>query len=165
MKGTVAALAMLPLFSTTWADPADQRPAITSVLMHRSACYGTCPVYTVEITSAGSVIYTGEEHVKVQGRKSARIAPTEFRFLATAIERINFFDLRDKYLLKSDGCSTLWTDNPTVDLVITRGSEKKHVSYYYGCRGFPAAKRIMWLSDTIDDVGGTTVWIGSDDAL
>jgi hypothetical protein len=165
MRFTITGLLALLLAAAASADTGDSSPTITSVVMHRSACYGTCPVYTVELTAAGSVTYTGEEHVAALGRKSAHIDASEFQFLVTAIERMDFFSLHEKYRFKPDGCPEWSTDNPTVDIVVTRGSQKKHVSYYYGCRGMPIAKRIIWLSDTIDDVAGTAAWVGSDDAL
>jgi len=35
------------------------KPAIESVTLHRTACFGRCPDYTVEISNDGWVTYTG----------------------------------------------------------------------------------------------------------
>ena len=153
-----------PTASTPQAVAA-RAPEITSVVMHRSACFGPCPIYTVEILSTGDVRFDGQGHVKVPGHQTARIAPNDFGFLVQAIERVDFFNLHDQYMFKPDGCAEWWTDNPTVDIVVTRAGKKKHVSYYYGCRGLSVAKQIGWLSDTIDHVSNSGQWIGSGDAF
>ena len=131
--------------------------------MHRSACYGTCPVYTVEILSTGGVRFEGEEHVKVAGRQTSRVAPRDFAFLVEAIKRVDFFNLHEQYRFEPDGCTQWRTDNPTVDIVVTDAGTKKHVSYYYGCGGISVADEIRWLSDTIDEVAGSKRWVGFPD--
>jgi Domain of unknown function (DUF6438) len=134
--------------------------AITSVVLHRTACYGTCPVYSVEVRSNGEVRYSGEQHVKVEGRRTAQISADEFDFLVTSIKRIGFFELKDRYKSQEDGCLKVWTDNPSIDIAVTRAGQKKHVEYYYGCRGLEIFQRIIWLSSTIDDVANSVQWLG-----
>lgn len=36
---------------------------IKSLLMGRAGCYGTCPIYTLEIFDDGRVVYTGKRYV------------------------------------------------------------------------------------------------------
>jgi Domain of unknown function (DUF6438) len=160
------ALSALPRLSVA-DDPSPvlNDPHITSILMHRSACFGFCPVYTVEVLSNGEVRFNGEDHVKLKGRHVAHIAPAEFGVLLQAIERFDFFSLNEQYRYEPDGCTEWWTDNPTVDIVVTRSGSKKRVSYYYGCRGIPAAERIDALSKEIDKVANSTRWIGHGDAF
>lgn len=43
------------------------RSGIKSVLMGRSACFGTCPAYTIEIFETGKVRYTGKSHTEYTG--------------------------------------------------------------------------------------------------
>lgn len=40
---------------------------IKSVLMGRSACFGTCPAYSIEIFETGKVRYVGKSHVEHVG--------------------------------------------------------------------------------------------------
>ena len=158
----LSAVAMLLLGCAAAAQTRPTDLTITSVSMHRSACYGVCPVYTVEVLSTGEVRYDGQDNVKIKGHHTSHVPPDEFAFLVAAIGRVDFFSLHDQYMFAKDGCPRFWTDSPTVDFVITRGGQKKHASYYYGCRGLPIFQRIIWLSDTIDDVASSAQWVGRD---
>jgi hypothetical protein len=42
--------------------------------LRRSACFGTCPVYSVEISGDGSVVYTGTSHVLITGEQYSQIS-------------------------------------------------------------------------------------------
>jgi hypothetical protein len=76
---------------------------------------------------------------------------------------VGFVTLHERYRLEQDGCPRYWTDNPSVDIGVTSGGgQKKHVSYYYGCKGLAIFQRIIWLSETIDDVANSTQWVGAD---
>jgi Domain of unknown function (DUF6438) len=145
---------------TTSAETVPSDPTITSVVLHRSACYGPCPVYTVEVLSDGEVRYDGQDHVKVKGHRTAQISVDEFNFLVASIGRVGFFGLHDRYRFEKDGCPSWWTDNPSVEIVVTRAGQRKHVSYYYGCKGLEIFQRIIWLSETIDDVANSVQWVG-----
>jgi Domain of unknown function (DUF6438) len=144
------------------AEPGAAAPTITSVLLHRSACFGSCSVYSVEVLSNGEVRYNGQEHVKTKGHRTAHISADDFNFLVTSIGRVGFFALNDRYRFETDGCPSVRTDNPTVDIVVTQAEQKKRVSYYYGCRGLGIYQRIIWLSETIDDVANSAQWVGAE---
>jgi Domain of unknown function (DUF6438) len=134
------------------AETAASYAAISSVVLHRTACLGMCVVYTVEVLPDGEVRYNGEERVKVKGHHTARISTDEFNCLVVSIRRIRFFELQDRYRFEKDGCREVWTDDPTVDIVITRNRQRKQISYYYGYQGLEIFQIIIWLSETIDDV-------------
>jgi hypothetical protein len=148
--------ALLPAVETA----ASELP-IDSVVLHRAACFGTCAVYTIEIRPDGEVRYDGEEHVKVKGHHTANISAGEYAFLVTSIERVGFFSLHHRYRFALDGCRSVRTDYPSIDIVVSRAGQKQHVEYYYGCKGLPVLQRILWLADTIDDVAGSARWVGS----
>ena len=146
--------------ATCSSVPEQTVPSLDVVLMHRSACYGTCPVYEVELRKDGTVHFKGEQHVAVTGTRWGRATPRELDAVAAAVERAGFFKLRDRYRFTSDGCKLWETDNPTVDIVVTRAAVTKHVEYYYGCSGFEAAERIDALATAIDTAAHTARWIG-----
>ena len=135
-------------------------PEIVSVTMHRSGCYGPCPIYTVTANADGSVSFDGERDVKVKGTSSGSITKDDYDYLVRSIKRLQFSTWRDQYRFEKDGCKSVWTDNPTVDIVVATKSSKKHVSYYYGCRGFALPSKIDLLSRIIDDVADTQKWVG-----
>jgi hypothetical protein len=147
-----------PVTSTGGSD--GPRLKVDAVRMHRSVCYGTCPAYEVELRSDGSVRFKGEDFVAVKGTRTASVTSQEMDAVALAVERANFFDLESSYRYKTDGCKEWWTDNPTVDIVVTRAGVTKHVEYYYGCRGIKVAEDIDALSKVIDKAAKTAQWIG-----
>jgi Domain of unknown function (DUF6438) len=138
---------------------------VSSVVMHRSGCYGPCPSYTLRVSPSGNVEFDGEMHVKNPGHHTGHISSQDFAFMVEAIERIDFFDLRSAYVFEKDGCPQHWTDNPTVDIVVTRDGKAKRVTYYFGCRGLSIGKRISWLASTIDEVAHSAQWVGDDVTL
>lgn len=146
------------------ASAAQEREAtgdITSILMHRSGCYGFCPVYEVTVTAQGDVTFDGHRFVEKTGKQHSKVIPSKFQQLAALILHIGFFKLQDRYRYEQDGCTEWWSDSPTVDIIVTRGSTKKHVSYYYGCKGPSVEKPIIALSEAIDKATGTSTWIGN----
>lgn len=135
---------------------------IEAVSMHRSACYGRCPVYSVTVKSDGAVIFQGLEHVKAVGDSNQRISAARVTELAKAIDDLGYWTWKNQYRSEEDGCAAVATDHPGVDIEVRRGGVTKRVSYYYGCKGLPVADQIDRLSKTIDDVAGTAALIGSE---
>ncbi len=140
-------------------DPPAEPIAFDTVVMHRSACYGFCPVYTITISSSGKVEFSGEQHVAAVGDFTKQIELSEIRRLSKSIGDADFFQLREQYRYESDGCTEWWTDNPTVDIVVIAGDRQHRVSYYYGCT-IDVRERIDGLAAVIDEVGETENWIG-----
>lgn len=135
-------------------------PPVEQIVMHRSGCFGSCPIYTVTVGSSGKVSFDGENHVAKRGGSEWKISRQDFDFLMESLEHIGFFRLKETYRFEPDGCKQWWTDSPTVDIVVTRGEIKKQVSYYYGCKGIPEAAQLDWLSRTIDVVAKTYDVVG-----
>lgn len=50
---------------------------IKSVLMGRSACFGTCPAYSIEIFETGKVRYVGKSHVEHVGTYEKTISKND----------------------------------------------------------------------------------------
>jgi hypothetical protein len=136
------------------------QPAITSVLMHRSACYGRCPEYSIEVREDGSVQFNGTRFVANSGAHTAHISSAGFKKISAAIDAMKFSLLLEHYRSEKDGCTSIATDHPSVEIVVARGEMKKSVYYYYGCSGVPIAAQIIALANTIDDVTRTKQWIG-----
>ena len=98
---------------------------ISSIKLERSACFGTCPVYSVTIFSDGRVQYEGKEFVKEKGPRTGAISAREFGELAAKVEQIGFFTLQAAYRAPV-------TDLPTTIVTVTRGPESKRVEDYFG---------------------------------
>jgi hypothetical protein len=132
-----------------------ERPSFDTVTMHRSGCYGHCPVYTVEISYNGQVTFKGEDFVNHTGSTSV----ADLARLDQAIADIGFFSLREQYLSWEDGCTTWMTDNATVSILVSAGSRQHRVTYYYGC-AIDSGPNIARLSQTIDEVAHARRWVG-----
>ena len=126
-----------------------------SVVLERTACFGTCPVYTVTVRGSGLVEYVGSYNVEVIGSRSARIGSDEVRNLVQAFNSVNFLSLRDRY---SEGC----TDMPTAIISISFDGRTNQVSNYFGgCEGETSGPQVALnrLARQIDTTAGTVRWI------
>lgn len=145
----IAGIAVKPVLAET----------ITEIELSRTGCYGTCPVYSVTVKSDGKLTFVGKHHVARQGTVNDMISKSDVQLLVVALNRSGFFDMKDRYETKADGCREVWTDNASVQISAKRGSAQKQVMYYYGCRGFGEQAAIKWLAQTIDFVAGTARWV------
>jgi hypothetical protein len=67
------------------------------VSLQRTACFGKCPVFTVEIFKDGKVTYSGLAHVVKRGSYAA-IAEADFiEKIQKRAKEIEFFKMSDKY--------------------------------------------------------------------
>ncbi len=139
------------------APPSQPASAVTApegfdtIRLARTACFGVCPVYTLEIARDGKASYAGVEYVKVKGKRVLLIAPADIALLSTVLARSGFWSLKEHYGSEADGCDEMWTDNPSLSISVVRSGQVKTVEFYHGCRGskVPAAA-LNWLADTID---------------
>ena len=132
----------------------DPVPADFSVSLSRSACYGTCPIYSVTIAADGTVGYHGEKFVAVTGFQARTITPEKVREVYDAIEKANVFALEDEYVGPV-------TDFPTYELSVTYKGRTKRIEDYAG-KMADMPKSVTEIEEMIDDVAGTRDWINGD---
>ena len=132
-----------------------QEPVIT---LRRTACLGTCPVYSVEIFEDGFVRYIGTDFVQYKGEQRAVIPREAVENLVASFVRANYFALQDSYdaCRNSDGTFSTVSDLPTAYTSLRFGGRKKAVRNYI-C----APRWLTNLQDEIDKVANTRRWIGS----
>jgi Domain of unknown function (DUF6438) len=123
------------------------------ITIRREACFGSCPVYSAQIYNDGTVVYVGEENVKVKGEQRHKISPDRVNELIKAFERIKYFSLKDKYEFDENGMSV--TDQPTITTSISMNGKQKTVVDYY-C----APKELHELENLIDKLAGLYEYIG-----
>jgi hypothetical protein len=124
------------------------------ITLTRTMCFGTCPVYTVEIDGDGSVVYNGGNFVVERGERRAKIAPEQVRALYEAFRKAEFFWLLDGY---HSGV----TDMPTQTLTIAFDGRSKQVVDYAGAMiGMP--RGVGELERLVDTTANTARWIGVD---
>ena len=160
MLRLVVALSGVALISCAPATTASEKgalPGITDrsslrITLVRTACYGACPVYGVEIQGDGTVTYCGLRFVKEVGERTGHVGDVELSGLVERFHKGDFFALKEEY----DGAIT---DQPEYRVTITYDGKEKSVIDYVGERaGMPAV--VTALEDAIDSVAGTSQWIG-----
>ncbi|MEP6507917.1 MAG: DUF6438 domain-containing protein, partial [Gemmatimonadales bacterium] len=175
MRGRVATFVGLIVFSI----PARGRAQDDRFVLERTACLGSCPVYTVEINRKGIVTFTGKAYV-LKRNATRQLEPTAFRSLISYLDRNGFFNLKSTYLPGQPGCTHGMTDAASATLSVFEGRRTKSVSFYYGCLGEsadinpdsavktvakglfpPALHDISLLADFaihVDSMAGTDEW-------
>jgi hypothetical protein len=127
-----------------------QQPAVPVDLvirLERTACYGTCPVYSVTIDGKGAVSFQGKAFVRAQGRQTDRIPLSSVAAIVATAKRIGFFELRNSY-------RAMITDLPTTFVTITMDGRTKRIEDYHG-----APKELTQLESEIDEAARTRRWI------
>jgi hypothetical protein len=150
MIALLAVLAVLP------AAAQDQKPEAV-ITLERTACFGTCPVYTVTIFDDGSVVYNGTNFVDVEGEQTVQIDPEIVKTAVKVFEDAGYFDWNDEYM------NMTVTDQPYVTISVTRDGETKKISHYYGDENAPLA--LTYVEAWVDIIASTEQWVGQPPAL
>lgn len=120
------------------------------ITLHRTMCFGTCPVYKLTIYGDGTVIYEGKKFVKDIGIKTTTINEEKVRQLVSEFKKINYFSLKDSY------DETGITDMPYALTSITIDDKTKSIRHYYGDPNAP--KELTQLEKRIDEIAGSKQW-------
>ena len=67
------------------------------IFLQRTACFGTCPIYKIEIFSDGSGIYTGTRFVENIGITKFSLSETQLNLILTKAEAIGFTNMKEEY--------------------------------------------------------------------
>jgi hypothetical protein len=165
-------LAIIGLSAAACSHVGSENPApkpdsieFDSVVLQRTACFGTCPVYKVEIRANGQVAYTGAEFVSVKGIRHSSIPRVNVELLTAALRHVKFAQMHERYQVEQDGCVNIPTDLPSLSISVTKAGKTQNVSFYTGCQGPTVpAEELVWLSNTIDLMAQTAplVYQGTD---
>jgi hypothetical protein len=113
------------------SQSATSAPVIT---LERTACFGSCPVYTISVTASGDVQYEGRAHVRKMGAATGRV-PQEL--VDALLSELN----RGGYITS-----------------VTLGGRTKRIAHDYGCGGAPGA--LVVLEHRIDEALSSDQWTG-----
>ena len=106
------------------------------ISLQRTACFGTCPIYKIEILSDGSGIYTGTRFVENIGITKFSLSETQLNLILTQAEAIGFTNMQEEY-------SEPISDLPTTFIQI----KNKRIRDYTG-----APKTLKNLENLIDQM-------------
>ncbi len=136
-----------------------QRSRIIAVRLERQPCFGTCPVYVVNVDSAGHVRFDGRAHVQTTGTVTADISPEDFRRMADRLVASGVMSFDSTYVAGAPECGAYATDMPIVTLSVVVDGTTKQIRHDYGCTGAPRALR--GLHAMVDSVANISRWVGS----
>ena len=94
------------------------------ISLQRTPCYGTCPIYKMEIFSDGSAFYHGERFVDKLGDYEFTVSQETINHILKKAVEIGFFELEDIY-------TSNITDLPKTITFIKNGKDEKRVIDYY----------------------------------
>lgn len=141
----------------THVAPPSLRPnSKISISLQRSSCFGSCPTYTVTVSTDG-IVFDGGYYVVARGKHTAGMDAKAVRKLASRFVAADFYSMEPKYVASV-------TDNPTYVLSIDIDGQKKTVEDYVGSwEGMPAV--VSDLEQEVDDLAKTERWIQGTDGL
>ena len=106
------------------------------ISLQRTACFGTCPIYKIEIYTDGSGTYTGTRFVENIGVSKFQLSKSDVRKILEFANKIGFSKLKNEY-------SEPITDLPTTFIQI----KNKRIRDYTG-----APKKLKNLEKLIDQL-------------
>jgi hypothetical protein len=103
-----------------------------SIKLKRTPCYGSCPVYEVEILANGTVNYNGEMFVEMDGAHSWKIEPENIELLNQLICKYDYFNIQKLNTYKRMTC--IPSCITTIEL---QDGIKRTIENDYGERKYP----------------------------
>src|SRR5579871_5674807 len=144
-------LLLLVSASAIQAQAATQTVNAPVITLERTACFGTCPVYTVEIYADGTVKYNGEKFVQVMGEQTSQINPQTVTAMVAAFREAGYFDW-------DDFNSMTISDLPSVITSVTDNGVTHRIERYTGDSSAPLS--LIYLEQWIDAMANTQLWTG-----
>lgn len=123
---------------------------VTEIGLERTACNGTCPVYTVIFKSDGTFRYVGEENVMRKGKLSGRISPDQFHRLAEYLIESGYMSMEANYDLP------MIAGFPSTFTMAVVGEKRKLVRNY----GDLGPVKLWALQQSIDSMLAVAEWDG-----
>ena len=120
----------------------DNVPLVT---MTRTACYGTCPQYTISIYDNGLIKYDGKLFVDKKGCFYSKIPKSFINLLITKIKTIYFFDLNTNY-------DAPMTDFPSVIVEVNLASNHHKIT-----DRFSGPEKLKELQLFIDSISNSVI--------
>jgi hypothetical protein len=135
---------------------AQDAPVIT---LQRTGCFGTCPIYSLEIFADGFVRYVGTRFVQVSGEHKSVLQRDKVEDLISQFLQAGYFLLQDNYETYRAHDGQIWhvTDLPTAYSSFRYGDRRKSIRDY----AF-APRELTELEIEIDRVANTHRWIHGD---
>lgn len=128
------------------AAKASEIPSDFALSMERTPCFGTCPVYKIEINNTGTLTWTGIRFTEREHIWSRQLSSDEMKLLWQEVQRSGYFEMAAEY----DDPSL--SDAPSV-LMELQGNGKNH-KVKDRVRGPEALRQLESMIDTLANQPG-----------
>lgn len=137
--------------------PLPEAPLQTlDIRLERGACYGDCPVYRIEISGDGQVVYRGEDFVDVLGEHRYQVPHAAVAALLQTLRSSDLWSMRPRYIDRS-------TDMAPATLTLRIDHEEHRIVDIGGqAVGMPAA--VTAFEGQVDKAADTGMWISFSEA-
>ncbi|MGD8781393.1 MAG: DUF6438 domain-containing protein [Ignavibacteria bacterium] len=131
------------------------------ITLERTACFGTCPIYSLSIYENGKTKYFGLEYVEQTGLHQSNISESDLNFLVSFALDNGYSDLQNEYRTiidtAEDGTPIVLTvsDLPTKITSLVINGNRKIVENYFG-----APEWLSSFENKIDSITNVGKWIG-----
>ena len=139
--------------------------ALDSIVLERTACFGTCPAYRLSVTATGVVAFTSRNRGDSARVARDSISPETVTWLRDEAERRGVLRLPAVIADDHSLCPDRATDNPTVTVSMFRRDGVYRVTDYHGCflssdhTTAPALEGLRHFEAEIDSVTRSNRWI------
>ncbi|QPC83864.1 hypothetical protein G4Y79_05655 [Phototrophicus methaneseepsis] len=148
-KHWIISLLMVLLGGMMTVNGQDAEAVIT---LERTACFGTCPVYSLSIWEDGTVRYNGSEYVTVTGEQTSEMDPETVQHMLSAFVDAGYFQWEDAY------DTQVVSDLPTITTTVSDEGNTKTIMRYAGDTSAPLA--LPFLENWIDEMTNSALWTG-----
>lgn len=136
------ALTLSACATTRTAAPVPAPAAATRITYYTSACFGTCPVYSVTIdTGSGAGEFIGTQHTAATGITRFQATPAQAHAFGDAVALLRTVE-GEGIVPGSPRCGTLASDMPGVTVTWQSGGARTVKRVDYGC--FDEANRTLF---------------------
>jgi hypothetical protein len=143
-----------------------QAAALDSIVLARTACRGTCPVYELRITRTGQVTFVSHRPGD-STRASARLAQSGIDSLLSEVNRARFFEFPTRIVDDPALCAHRSADLPGAIITLYRRGSARRVEDDLGCSGVEPSlaarlSELRRLEAAIDQIAGSRRWVRPD---
>lgn len=124
------------------------QPHFGSISMHKSGCYGTCPVYDLNINGDGDLILHAHHFMEIEGEFHGKLSASDLSFLQSAANALNWTDFRSEYM---SGLS----DIPSTELSHAIDTTVTQLRFEYG----HAPEALETFTRNLEMIVDTTSWV------
>jgi hypothetical protein len=144
--------------SATVDQPSESSTSVPAITLERTACFGSCAVYSISVSPLGEIRYQGKANVRKVGPASAKIPVERVNALLYELDNGGYFSFADRYTSPEPSCGRYATDSPTTITSVTLRGHTKRIIHDYGCGGAPGA--LVVLERRIDEALNSGQWTG-----